>query len=152
MGKGRMGKKNMWSHFCCKKKGMLELHLHSICSCFYSGSAEQKICFSQEYIKTLAHCNLEYLPSGCVSTLLGSCYQYQLKEVLPFSWADTAGKWIGKMIWVKNNPCSQETGMCGGVGKSWRWWAGAHWVVITPKAPYSHATGSDTTEGSAIGV
>lgn len=90
--------KKMWSHFCCKKKGMLELHLHSICSCFYSGSAEQKICFSQEYIKTLAHCNLEYLPSGCVSTLLGSCYQYQLKEVLPFSWADTAGKWIGKMI------------------------------------------------------
>lgn len=77
---------------------MLELHLHSICSCFYSGSAEQKICFSQEYIKTLAHCNLEYLPSGCVSTLLGSCYQYQLKEVLPFSWVDTAGKWIGKMI------------------------------------------------------
>lgn len=82
---------------------MLELHLHSICSCFYSGSAEQ-ICFSQEYIKTLAHCNLEYLPSGCVSTLLGSCYQYQLKEVLPFSCVDTAGKWIGKIICVKNKP------------------------------------------------
>lgn len=58
--------------------------------------------------------------------LLGPCYQYQLKEVLPFSWVDTAGKRIGKMIPVENSPCLQETGVCGGVGRSEGRWAGAY--------------------------
>lgn len=60
------------SHFCCEKKGMLVLCPHSVCSCFYSSNAEPKICLSREHIKTLAHCNLEYLPSGCVSMLIGT--------------------------------------------------------------------------------
>lgn len=51
--------KSMWSRSCCKQKGMLESCLLSVCSCFYSGDAEPKICLSQEHIKTLVHCNLE---------------------------------------------------------------------------------------------
>lgn len=38
-------------------------------------------------------------PVAMFQGLLGLRYWYQLKEVLPFSWVDTAGMWISKNTW-----------------------------------------------------
>ena len=70
-------------------------------------------------------------PLAMFRCLLGPCYQYQLQEVLPFSWVEAAGK----AIRVDNSPCSQETGAWGGVGRSEGWWAGAYWEVLAAKVP-----------------
>lgn len=56
------------------------------------------------------------------------------KSCLSLGWTQP-GNGSAKLSVLKTNPCSQETGMCGGVGRSWRWWAGAHRDVIAPNAP-----------------